>query len=97
MKPAKYHRHARSELIASALFYDQRNRGLGERFLKAVEATEARICESPLLGQPFEAGTRKLRVKKFPFTVIYKEFADSITVFAVAHFSRKPGYWLDRL
>jgi hypothetical protein len=97
MKPAKHHRLARSELIASALYYDKRNRGLGEEFLKAVEATEARICEHPLWGQPFEAGTRKLRVKRFPFTIIYKEFPESIMVFAIAHFSRKPGYWLNRL
>jgi hypothetical protein len=97
MKPAKYHRLARSELIASALFYDTRSRGLGERFLKAVEVTEARVCEHPPWGQPFEAGTRKLRVKKFPFAVIYKEFPGYVMVFAVAHFSRKPGYWLDRV
>ena len=91
MKPAKYHPLARSELIASALFYEERNRGLGERFLKAVEATEAKVCEHPLWGNPFEAGTRKQRVKKFPFAVIYKEFPDRIMVFAVAHSSRKPG------
>ena len=97
MKPAKYHPLAQSEMIASALFYEERNRGLGERFLKAVEATEAVICQRPLGGQPFEAGTRKQRVKKFPFAVIYKEFPDRIMVFAVAHFSRKPGYWTERL
>jgi hypothetical protein len=45
-------------MIASALFYEERNRGLGERFLKAVESTESGICEHPLGGQPFEAGTR---------------------------------------
>ena len=84
-------------MIASALFYEERNRGLGERFLKAVEATEADICEHPLWGQPFEAGTRKQRVKKFPFALIYKKFPRFIMVFAVAHFSRKPGYWAGRL
>ena len=84
-------------MIISAFFYDERNRGLGERFLKAVEATEARICQQPLWGQSYEAGTRKWRVKRFPFALIYKEFADHIEVFAVAHFSRKPGYWSQRL
>jgi len=97
MKPARHHPLARSELIASALFYEERRRGLGERFLQAVEATEVRICEHPLRGQPFEAGTRKQRVRKFPFAMIYKEYSGFIMVFAVAHFSRKPGYWLERL
>ena len=73
MKPAKYHPLARSELIASALFYEERSRGLGERFLKAVEATETNICEHPLWGNPFEDGTRRQRVKKFPFALIYSK------------------------
>ena len=97
MKPAKYHPLARSELIASALFYEERSRGLGERFLKAVEVTEASICEHTLWGNSFVSGTRRQRVKKFPFALIYKEFSDCIMVFAVAHFSRKPGYWTERL
>ncbi len=97
MKSAKYHPHARSELIASALFYDERKSGLGERFLRAIEATETSICRHPLWGKPFEAETRKMRVKKFPFVLIYKEFPDFVMVFAVAHFSRKPAYWIKRV
>ncbi len=97
MKPARYHPHARNELISSALFYDERNQGLGERFLKAVEATETMIRRHPRLGTPFEAGTRKLRIKKFPYAMIYKEYPEFIKVFAVAHFSRKPGYWAGRV
>jgi len=97
MKPAKYHPHAESEMIHSALFHDERKMGLGNCFLKAVEATESAIREQPLWGQPGEAGTRKWRVKKFPLVLIHREFPDRITVFAVAHFSRKPGYWVERL
>ena len=84
-------------MINSALFSEERNRGGGERFLKGVEATEAAIAKQPLWGQPYEAGTRKWRVKKFPYAVIYKVYSDQIIAFAVAHFSRRPGYWLERL
>ena len=97
MKPAKYHPHAESELIESALFYEQKNQGLGDRFLKAVETTEAAICKPPLWGHPWEAGTREWRVKNFPFALINKEFPDRITIFAAAHFSRKPDFWRNRL
>jgi hypothetical protein len=97
MRPVKYHPHARSEVIDSALFYDGRSHGLGERFLQAVESTEVLICQHPLLGQPYEAGTRKCRVKRFPFALIYKESSGGIMVYAVAHFSRRPGYWTERL
>jgi hypothetical protein len=84
-------------MINSALFYDERNPGQGDRFLKAVEATEAAICKQPLWGKAGHAGTRTWRIKNFPFAMIYKEFPDRITVFAIAHFSRNPGYWTERL
>jgi len=97
MKPVEYHPHARSEMIDSALFYDGRNPGLGERFLAAVKSTETGICKYPLWGQPYEFGTRKQRVKKFPFVLIYREYPSFIIIMAVAHFSRKPDYWMTRL
>lgn len=97
MKPVKYHRHAKDEMVSSALYYEERNDGLGERFLKAVEAAEAAIARRPLSGSLFAAGTRRIRVKKFPFVLIYKEYPDFIKIFAVAHGSRKPGFWAERL
>ncbi len=84
-------------MINSALFYEERNRGVVGRFLKGVEATEAALAKQPLWGQPCEAGTRKWRVKKSPYAVINKGYSDHIIVFAVVHFSHRPGYWLERL
>lgn len=97
MKPAKYHPLARAELIGSALFYDCRQQGLGDRFLTAVDSALTTIRKFPGLGAPWELGTRILRVKKFPFGVIYREYDEHIFVVAVAHFSREPGFWHDRV
>lgn len=97
MKPANYHPLARSEMIDSALFYESRRRELGERFLEAVKTAEGRVRKNPLLGRTFEAGTRKIRVKIFPFSLSYKERPDHIFIYAVAHLSRRPGYWMERL
>jgi toxin ParE1/3/4 len=38
-----------------------------------------------------------LLIKRFPYQLIYRVEADTITVYAVAHLKRKPGYWRDRL
>ena len=35
--------------------------------------------------------------RPFHYSVIYRERDDGISVIAVAHPSRKPGYWLDRI
>jgi hypothetical protein len=84
-------------MMSSAFYYDGGNRGQGERFLKAAEEAEAGIRQQPLWGQPYAAATRRWRLKKFPCDLINKDYPDRIRVFAVAHFSRKPGYWIDRL
>jgi toxin ParE1/3/4 len=40
---------------------------------------------------------RKLQIEQFPFSLLYVERADYIWVVAIAHGSRKPGYWKDRI
>ena len=50
----------------------------------------------PRLGTPGYGGTRTWPVRDFPYTVIYRVESDGISVIAVAHQSREPGYWRGR-
>lgn len=43
-----------------------------------------------------EDGTRHYHLKHFPYTVMYEVIGQQVTVFAVAHQRRRPGYWQDR-
>jgi toxin ParE1/3/4 len=97
MKRVAYHRLAAKELIDSALFYNQRRAGLGEECLTEVEAVLERIRTQPELGRPEPHGTRSYRTKRFPFRVLYDAQPDRIWIVAVAHLSRRPGYWARRL
>src|SRR2546426_179240 len=85
------------EMEQAAAWYERRERGLGESFEDAVTEVEAFIARNPQLGTPYRRGTRKWVVPVFPYSVIYREEADRIMVFAVAHAKRRPGYWLRRL
>lgn len=97
MKPAAYHRLADNELAESAAFYEHRREFLGEAFLDAVDETLAKIQNHPELGHPGKSGTRSWKTKRFPFRIVYLEQPDRIWIVAVAHLSRKPNYWLERL
>ena len=70
MKEVRYHPLARTELIESAFWYDERQSGLGHRFITAVEDTEKLLRENPQLGMPVESETRMKLVKRFPFAVV---------------------------
>jgi hypothetical protein len=41
--------------------------------------------------------TRRVFLKDFPYAVVYRPASDGIIVFALAHRSRRPGYWLLRV
>jgi plasmid stabilization system protein ParE len=42
------------------------------------------------------AAIRQMRVRKFPYKVVYRNQQDGIEVIAVAHGKRRPGYWKGR-
>jgi len=97
MKPVKYHRLAESELVESALFYERRRGFLGDSFLDLVAETLTKIQDNPDLGKPGKFGTRSWKVRRFPFRLVYRNQPGRIWIVAVAHLSRKPNYWLERL
>jgi len=39
-----------------------------------------------------EDGTRRYHLKHFPYTVMYEVIGRQVTVFAIAHQRRRPGY-----
>jgi plasmid stabilization system protein ParE len=92
-----FHPEAYEEMIESAGFYEERDDGLGLRFLEAVEDTTRRIRQSPYAGPVERADIRKGFVSGFPFTVLYQVQRDRIYIAAVMHQHRKPGYWGKRL
>ena len=97
MKRVAYHRLAAAELIESARFYDQRRSGLGDDFLFAVDAVQELIRSQPQLGRRGLLGTYSFRTRRFPFRIVYELQPDRIWIVAVAHLSRRPGYWARRL
>ena len=97
MKSVRFLPAARRELLAEVLYYSESGTGLGVKFVSAVEQALAVTVQFPLAGSPGSAGTRKVTVKGFPFSVVYLSRADGIVVVAVAHHARRPGYWVRRL
>jgi len=94
---ARFVAPARAEFLADVAYYDQVQPGQGARFAAAVEEATARALAFPLSGSPATPSIRRVIVKNFPFSIVYRPEADGIVVFAVAHQSRLPGYWRNRV
>jgi toxin ParE1/3/4 len=88
---------ATAELEQAVAWYEQREPGLGERLYVAFQEARLFIRRNPKLGSPFDFGTRKWRIRDFPYKVIYFDSADEILIVAIMHDSQRPGYWRHRL
>lgn len=92
-----FHRLAKKEVRSAESWYRARNADAATRFRLMVERTANRIAAAPDT-YPFVRGQyRQLRVTGFPYVLIYRVRDDqSVMVVAVAHTSRRPGYWQRR-
>ena len=89
-------RAAETDLAEAAACYDQQFGGLGARLLDEVEAALGRIASFPDAWQPLSENTRRSRLQRFPYGVIYRVQGDELLVLAVAHLHREPGHWRER-
>jgi plasmid stabilization system protein ParE len=89
--------HAREELRDAIAYYEAVDLELGNSFRVAIENAISLIRQFPKAWQQLSANTRRCRTKRFPYGIIYRIVNNEIQILAVAHFSREPNYWVDRL
>lgn len=95
----RFHELAKAELdwaVGSA------EPGRGRRLLRAFDrvlewATTFPHSGSPILDLDTTLEVRAFMLGRFPFTVVVAVLRDEVVIVAVAHQSRKPGYWRERL
>lgn len=92
-----WHESALSEFADAALYYGNIDEDLGWRFSSGVEVAIAQIKARPVQARKFDGQARKVRVKRFPFAVIYLFERESLQIISVMHMHREPGYWRRRM
>jgi plasmid stabilization system protein ParE len=63
--------------------------------MEVVSAIDA-LAEDPLMWPADEEGVRYYILQRFPYTIHYEVTGSVVTVLAIAHQRRRPGYWQDR-
>jgi toxin ParE1/3/4 len=92
----EFHPEAEAELRAAARYYELRQAGLGDNFLREVERAAVVAVEHPEAGTPLGSGFRWVLMRRFPYAVVYRDVATHLEIIAVAHLRRRPGYWRTR-
>jgi plasmid stabilization system protein ParE len=82
---------------AVAHMVKKERRAQAARFIAQVDRAADLLAENPYLGTARKDGTRGLVLPGVPYTVYYVIRLDRIVVAAIAHHSRRDGYWRSRL
>ena len=86
-----------SEIDEAVTFYEREGPGLDRLFLDDLFRALKAISAFPSAWHPMSERTRRCRLRRFPYGVIYQVRNDGILVVAVAHLHRKPDDWKDRI
>lgn len=87
-----------AEARAASRFYEKRVSGLGDRFAEAIQKSVDMIEDAPRTWSRLPGSElRRFVVKGFPYVIHYLVEDNSILIVSIAHTSREPGYWHDRL
>lgn len=92
---------AEDELLATMLYYEERQEGLGQDFFEHVSETIVSIGQDPhryplYEGKRLSRSLRRAPVDRFPYIIVFQETDQETLIVAVAHSSQKPGYWENR-
>lgn len=79
-------------------YYRKIDLSLADDFITEFERFLEEIVNFPNAGHPYLYQTKRVILDRFPYSIVYKIYGDEkVTVYAVLHMKRKPGYWKERL
>jgi hypothetical protein len=94
---SRFHEAADAELSEAIAYYDGKAPGLGDRLLTDVKAATRYIEQYPEIAPIIDDGVRAKVLVRFPYSLMYVVEEHELYIVAVAHQSKRPSYWADRL
>ena len=97
MTVVSFHRLAVAEFVRARRWYARRRPSLAAGLVRAVGEAEAAIAANPTAGTSSHPPYLWVAVQRYPYVLHYGPLVlDRWRIYAVAHTSRRPGYWLGR-
>ena len=88
---------AEEDIFIEYQWYEERQAGLGTKFLEALETLFDRILDNPQLYLESIPGVRRSVTRTFPYLVFYALERTAVHVLAVIHAAQDPEYINERL
>ena len=95
-----FHSEAAEEYLAATRYYlDHASPLVAAAFVAEVEAAIQSLLASPTRWAVIEEPQiRRYLLTRFPYSIYYRwePERDRVSIYALMHFSRRPGYWRER-
>lgn len=101
-RPVRPNAEAEDEFRYYISWYENESVGLGDRLWSEIQAAIDLISGRPAIGEAVrrlrvKGAIRRVPLRHFPFLLVYREHPEHLEIVALAHTSRKPTYWRDRV
>lgn len=87
---------AAADLDAAYRWYEAQRPGLGDEFLDVVQSAFELLEARPLAFPVVHRDQRRLVLKRFPYSLIYRVLSDEVVVTACPHGKQHPRRWRSR-
>ena len=88
---------AKAEFKRATKYYEGKEKGLVKRLRDEVREICSAIQDHPAIWREREGGFRRVNCPVFPYYVAYFIREDTILIAAIAHGSKHPDYWKQRV
>lgn len=82
---------ARTEILEAQAWYESRAVGLGLEFARAVDAAVSSAVRNPEAFPSVAGRCRRVLLRRFPVSLVYRVRGDAFLVVAVFHHRRNPS------
>ena len=88
---------ADAEIAEAALWYESQEPGLGQEFLRSFRSASVMLQRNPYLYQEVAKETRRVLMRRFPYSIFYEVRDQDIIILACFHTGRNPQKWQERV
>lgn len=96
-KRVDYHQGAIADVKSAVAWYRKRSPKAALDLVEELHRAAETILDAPDRWPTGKNNTRRFLLWRFAFAIIYSEEESVVTIWAIAHGSRRPEYWERRL
>ena len=89
----KFEHAASHDVVIAFDWYEAKQAGLGEKFLRSVAVIEDLLSRDPMRFAVVHHPYQSAKLPKFPYGLHYRVIGNTVSVLACLHFRQSPDRW----